>query len=88
MKIIIWIITFIGLSPALFLSLLSCLLAVFGQHSKIVEPGLAKHHYVTSIFTEFGPFKLAIKPAILPAILVCVGTAIVLYGLRSLKIKD
>jgi hypothetical protein len=88
MKIIIWSITLIGLSPAFFLSILASLMAVFGHHSKIERPGLATHQYITNLFLEFGPLKLAIKPAIVPAILVGIGSALVLYGLRSLRIKE
>jgi hypothetical protein len=63
-------------------------MAVFGHHTKMNEAGLATHHYISNVFVELGPLKLAVRPAMLPAILVCIGSVIVLYGLSSLKIRD
>jgi hypothetical protein len=88
MKTILWLITVLGLCPVWIVSVASCLAAILGHQSSIKEPGLVAHQYVTNVFFEAGPIKLAIKPAVLAPVLVFVGSAVLLYGLARLDVQN
>ena len=87
MKLVIWVLMAIGITPVMLISIVSCSLAAFGSTATSKGTDAVAHSYISKAFLEVGSLKIALKPSVAPAILICAGSAMIVIGTLCLRIE-